>query len=222
MDPYKFIKESIIHGRFEPGFRLTEEFLAKELGISRTPIREAIKQLEAEDLITPLKRGVIVRQFTKEDIRQIYDIRSLLEGYAASQAAIHRTDEDMQRMEEANQRYGQTIDRYLNSNSDSIDEIVTVNQDFHESIVAASKNQQISYHISKVVVVPLIFRSFYWYKPSQIRRSHETHNAVLEAIKSKDAERARIALQEHIYQGRDHVFKHLDSIEFQFLTKEEA
>jgi DNA-binding GntR family transcriptional regulator len=222
MDPYKFIKEAIIQGKYEPGLRLTEESLARELGLSRTPIREAIKQLESEDLITPLKRGVRVRQFTKEDIRQIYDIRTLLEGYAASQAAIHRSDKDLKKMSDENLLYEKAINRYVASNSKNIDEIVNVNQQFHHAIVVASKNEQINYHISKVVVLPLVFRSFYWYNNTQIKRSYEVHQVILEAIKDRDTERARIALQEHIYEGRDHVLKHLENTNIRDLIKEDA
>ena len=67
MDAYKYIKGAIIDGRYTPGMRLGEEFLAKELNLSRTPIREAIRHLEAEGLVVPLKRGVSVRNFTRSD-----------------------------------------------------------------------------------------------------------------------------------------------------------
>ncbi|CAM3867164.1 GntR family transcriptional regulator [Cytobacillus oceanisediminis] len=222
MDAYEFIKDAIIEGKFVPGMRLAEESLAKEMNLSRTPIREAIKQLEAEGLVIPLKRGVSVRHFTKEDIRQIYDLRTLLEGYAASQAAIHRTEDDLLKMEKANVLYEEAINRNVESDMDSLKDIVEVNQKFHEAIVAASNNEHIHFHISKVVVVPIVFRSFYWYNSFQLKQSLEVHKTILEAIKSRESERARIAMHEHIYQGRDHVLKHLEQIKNIHLLKEEG
>ncbi|MDM5200858.1 GntR family transcriptional regulator [Fictibacillus enclensis] len=212
MDAYKFIKDSIIQGKFEPGARLAEETLAKTLSLSRTPIREAIKQLEAEGLVIPLKRGVGVRNFTREDIRQIYDLRTILESYAAGQAAIHRTSDDLKRMQDANNRYEKVIQTYVESDIDCIREITEVNQEFHEAIVAAARNDHLYFHISKVVVVPLVFRSFYWYNQFQIVQSFEVHKTILEAITNREPERARIAMHEHIYQGRDHVLNNFEQI----------
>jgi DNA-binding GntR family transcriptional regulator len=212
MDAYEYIKGAIIDGKFEPGMRLGEEFLAKELNLSRTPIREAIKHLEADGLVVPLKRGVGVRNFTTEDIRQIYDLRTILEGYAASQAAIYRTDDDIRKMEEANIVYEQVINEHVQSDMDSIKEIVAVNQRFHEVIIQAANNAHIHFHLSKVVVVPIVYRSFYWYNDYQLKQSLEVHKTILQAIRNKEPERAKIAMHEHIYQGRDHVLKHLEDI----------
>lgn len=161
MDAYTFIKNAIIQGKYEPGTRLAEESLAKELNVSRTPIREAIKQLEAEGLVTPLKRGVSVKTFTQEDIRQIYDLRTLLESYAASQAAIHRTTDDLAKMEHAQALFDELIAQPIEADPDRIQKIAAVNHLFHDAVVTASHNAHIHFHISKVVVVPIIYRSFF-------------------------------------------------------------
>src|SRR5690625_5492443 len=115
MNPYEYIKNAIIVGDYEPGKRLIEEELAETLQVSRTPIREAIKQLKSEGLITPLKRGVMVREFTKNDIRQIYDLRAILESYAANQAAYNRNDTDLENLNKANERYKSVINNKNNS-----------------------------------------------------------------------------------------------------------
>ncbi|MEH7125826.1 GntR family transcriptional regulator [Bacillus sp. JJ1503] len=222
MDAYEFIKEAIILGEFEPGIRLAEESLAKQMNLSRTPIREAIRQLEAEGLVIPLKRGVGVRHFTKKDIQQIYDLRTLLESYAAGQAAIHRTQNDIDKMEKANELYETVIDQYVEFDMFSIRNIVDVNQKFHEAILDASKNSHIHFHLSKVIVIPIVFRSFYWYNNFQLRQSLEVHKTILEAIKNKESDRARIAMHEHIFQGRDNVLKNLEKIKNNKLLREEV
>jgi DNA-binding GntR family transcriptional regulator len=224
MNAYNFIKEAIIQGKYLPGMRLTEEFLANELKLSRTPIREAIKQLEAEGLVVPLKRGVRVRYFTKEDIKKIYDIRTLLESYAAGKAALYRTDEDIETIKQANEIYERVIqhcDEANRINIEHVKQLVEANHRFHEAIVAACKNEHLHFHLSKVVVIPLVFRSFYWYSKTELQQSLYFHKIILQAIQNQDLDRARIAMHEHIYEGRDIVLKHLDNDKNRYLLKQE-
>lgn len=199
MLPYDLIKNAIVTGKYEPGKRLTEEALATELSVSRTPIREAILQLESDGLVTPLKKGVIVRKFNSKDIRQIYDLRALLESYAASEAAFNRTEEDLKHLEKAKTEYKDAVDRYIKSNNHDLDEIIKANQKFHDAILIASKNDYLKFHIEKVVFVPLVFRSFYWYNQKELFRSHDIHIDILNAIKNQEYERAKTALREHVY-----------------------
>ncbi len=222
MNAYEYIKKAILHGEFPPKMRLTEEFLANKLQISRTPIREALKQLESEGLTVSMKRGVRVRHFTKQDIQQIYDLRTLLEGYAAAQAATHRTDNDIAEMKSANKRYEQAINSYLDSGEATIDYILEINHEFHDAVIKASQNQHIHSHISKVVVVPLIFRSFYWFDEYQLRHSLDVHKVILKAIEEQDTERARVAMHEHIYHGRDQVLLRIDDIDDRYSAKEDV
>ncbi|WP_163528925.1 GntR family transcriptional regulator [Halobacillus ihumii] len=222
MNAYEYIKKAILHGEFPPKMRLTEEFLANKLQISRTPIREALKQLESEGLTVSMKRGVRVRHFTKQDIQQIYDLRTLLEGYAAAQAATHRTDNDIAEMKSANKRYEQAINSYLESGEATIEYILEINHGFHDAVIKASQNQHIHSHISKVVVVPLIFRSFYWFDEYQLRHSLDVHKVILKAIEEQDTERARVAMHEHIYHGRDQVLLRIDDIDDRYSAKEDV
>ncbi len=207
MNAYNFIKNAIIRGEILPGMRLAEESLAKEMGVSRTPIREAIKQLEVEGLVTPLKRGVKVREFTKDDIKQIYDIRALLEGYAASQAALNRTTEHIYQMKRANSFLENAIVDFEETDIVTTDDIVNSNKKFHDTVTAASKNIHIEFHISKVVVLPLVFRSFHGSGPNQLRRSLDFHETIITAIENEEPDRARTAMKEHILKGRDHVLE---------------
>ncbi|WP_181346845.1 GntR family transcriptional regulator [Thalassobacillus sp. CUG 92003] len=222
MSAYKYIKHAILHGEFAPKMRLTEEYLANKLQISRTPIREALKQLEAEGLIVSMKRGVRVRHFTKKDIHEIYDLRTLLEGYAAAQAAMNRTEFDLQEMNVSNDKYEAAIVDYFDTGKTTIEEILDLNHRFHDAVIRASQNQHVHSHISKVVVVPLIFRSFYWFDEEQLRHSLEVHKTILKAIEEQDLERARVAMHEHIYHGRDQVFKHIVDIDRQYSGTEEV
>ena len=222
MNPYNYIKNAIVTGIFPPGKRLTEEALAETLQVSRTPIRDAIKMLETDGLIVPYKRrGYIVREFSTEDIRQIYNLRALLESHGTSEAALNRTEEEVEAIRDKNDDYEKAIAQLKRSDITTIKHIQQTNQKFHEEIFKAAKNEHLRLLISKVVVVPLVFRSFYWYNERQLLRSLEVHRTILNAIENQEPERAKIAMQEHIYQGRDDVLIQLNNPQIE-LWKGEA
>lgn len=222
MDTYLIIQKHIINGTFKPGERLTEQNLAEMFSVSRTPIRQALKQLENDGLVTPLKKGYIVRTFTESDIVQIYNLRALLEGYAAAQAAIHRSQEDLHLMKQANDIYSTIINKHPKSSLslEEVQKIMEANRLFHDAIINAAKNDYLQFHLKKLVIVPLVFRSFYWYDKYELKRSYQSHETILQAIAQHDVDRAKTALVEHIFQGRDHVLKHFDQL--QELLKEES
>ncbi|PZE22353.1 GntR family transcriptional regulator [Paenibacillus xerothermodurans] len=213
MSAYESIKDFIIRGVYKPGQRLTEEHLASELSLSRTPIREAIMRLEAEGLITPLKRGMMVRNYTRAEIRQFYDLRALLEGYAAGQAAIHRSEEDIRRLQEANKPFIWLVENYRQSDFTTNNQIMESNSLYHDAVFSASKNEYIRFLISNVVVVPLVFRSLNWYTLERLQRSITTHETITASIIQRDSERAKTAMLEHVYQGRDLVLQSLEAVD---------
>jgi DNA-binding GntR family transcriptional regulator len=210
LSAYQSIKDSIIQGIYKPGERLTEEYLASDLNLSRTPIREAIGRLVTEGLVTPLKRGIMVKTFTRDEIRQVYDLRALLEGYAAGQAATHRSEVDIEQLMEANKPFIEVVNNYIQPDYHTNNQIMETNKIFHDAVCSASKNEYIRLLISNVVVVPLIFRSFYWYDLERLRHSVVTHESIITAIINRDSDRAKTAMLEHIYLGRDLVLKSFD------------
>ncbi|WAH37088.1 GntR family transcriptional regulator [Alicyclobacillus dauci] len=211
IDAYESIRTAIIQGNYQPGQRLTEEFLSAELQISRTPIREAIKKLEADGLVSSLRRGVIVRTFRADDVRQIYDLRALLEGYAATHAALLRTEEHIARMNEATKSYERAIDAFGKSR-EALESIVENNKVFHDAVHESANNPHLLFMMSKVIVLPLVFRSFYWYSLQEIQASLEAHKQILKAIVARDPEWARSTMCAHIYKGRDHVLSHIEDV----------
>lgn len=208
MEAYEVIRDAIVEGDFLPNMRLTEEFLAEKLNVSRTPIRDAIKRLEAEGMVTPLKRGVVVRSFTANDIQEIYDLRALLEGHAAAKASLAHTEPDIERMSEAIALHERSIEPFTNSRQ-YVKTLMQYNQAFHDAIFQSAQNNHLEIMISKVVVLPLVFRSFYWYTHKDIVSSLTEHRLIFKAIVEKDPDWARTAMASHIYKGRDHVLSHI-------------
>src|SRR5699024_2499344 len=139
---------------------------------------------------------------------QIYDLRAVLESYAASEAAFRRTEKDLQIMKEANEAYKRAVDRYLQHEDEGLDDIMTTNAKFHDAILTAAQNNYLRFHLERVVVLPLVFNSFHWYTKQELIRSFDIHNNIYNAIKHQEFERAKTALREHVYLARDHVLKH--------------
>lgn len=205
MNVYEQIKEAIITGRYKQGERLTEEALTIDWNVSRTPIRSALKQLEFDGLVQPLKRGFFVRTFSKEDLRQIYDLRAMLESYGAGQAALHHQSEDLAAIQQANSQYEQAILASSLPHEERISAVIAANTQFHDAVYRASHNQHIQELIAKVVVLPFIYRSFYWFGEGGLQQSLAAHKSIVAAIEDRDAERAKAAMNEHIFKGRDYV-----------------
>lgn len=206
MSIYDQIREKIITGAYKPGERLTEESLAHDFNTSRTPVREAVMQLQNEGLITPLKRGIKVKKYTKEDVRKIYGLRILLEGEMAQQAAIYRTEEHISLLKKANKEY-QDLLEIFNEDKEIMKKTMLVNKDFHRALSDAANNEYIGFLLSKVVIDPLVYQSLYWYNKSRLEQSVIAHETITKAIINRDGDRAKSAMLEHMYQGRETVLK---------------
>jgi DNA-binding GntR family transcriptional regulator len=193
----ELIRQAILDGRLEPGSRLKEEELARELGISRTPVREALLVLQAEGLIeTTPNRGAVVRTHDADDLIDLYQLRALLEGYAARQAATRLTDEEIALLRES-------CDRFDEIAGDDIRELVRENLWFHNAIHAASGSARLSSMVRRVIELPLVYKSYVWYSPDQKRISAHFHRQITNALSAGDAERAEIVMREHVFEARD-------------------
>lgn len=211
MDAYNYIKNAIIEGEFEAGKRLTEEFLANLLQLSRTPIREALNRLSTEGLLISLKRGMAVRSYSSKDIIQIYDLRAIMEGYAAGYAAEKRTEVDLFEIEEINKSFNETVDKFKETGSHDkkliIKDLYRYNSQFHEKVLDICDNPYLDFFISKVTVLPIMYSSFSLYSQEEVAESLKSHNSLIKAIRNKEIERAKIIMMEHIYQGRDNALE---------------
>lgn len=192
------IREAIIHGRLAPGQRLKEEELARELGMSRTPVREALLMLQSEGLVelSP-RRGATVRSYAVDDLDDTYQLRAVLEGYAARRAATRISSEDVARLEESCARF----DR-LRAQDDVLD-LVKENIFFHNVVLEASASDRLAQMVRKVIEIPLVYKSFYWYSPEQKLISEHYHDQLTRALRRGDAERAELIMRQHVLEARD-------------------
>jgi DNA-binding GntR family transcriptional regulator len=208
------VRRRILVGECRPGERLVEEQIAVELGVSRTPVRQALTMLEAEGLVEMVpNRGAMVCSFSPEEVWEIYDLRAVLEGHAARRAAdrigasewrrLGELAEEMERLEHEIEGSGS------GSPGEEIRRLVASNQEFHGAILEASRNHRLEKLVQRTVQVPLVFRAFFWYTPRERAVSNHYHRKILESLEAGDGERAEIVMREHVYEGRDFVIQSL-------------
>ena len=203
------LRALILTGEYGPDERLIEEQLAERLGVSRTPVRQALTMLEAEGLveITP-NRGATVCSFSIEDVWDIYDLRAVLEGHAARRAAGRIERRELERLREL-AREMEGLPGQFDDHEEEIRALVALNQVFHGTIVEASRNRRLERLINRTVEIPLMFKAFYWYTSHERTISNHYHRQILEALENGDADRAEIIMREHVYKGRDFVIRAL-------------
>ena len=205
----ELIRGAIVDGRLAPGHRLKEEELARELGISRTPIREALLVLQAEGLVdaTP-NRGATVRSHTAQDLDDLYQLRALLEGFAARRAAARLTEEQLAEL-------WASCDRFDGLDKSDIQEIVRENMVFHNTILDGAGSDRLGQMVKKTIELPLVYKSYIWYSPDQQRISAHYHRQIARALAAGDGERAELVMKEHVFEARDLLVAHVRDLEGQ-------
>jgi DNA-binding GntR family transcriptional regulator len=205
----ELIRQAIVDGRLPPGQRLKEEELARELGISRTPVREALLMLHAEGLVDVApNRGAAVRSHSVEDLDDLYQLRAVLEGYATRRAATRLTDDEICSLRESCERF----DGLLADGAD-MDALVKENLVFHQTILESSGSARLIAMVRQVIELPLVYRSYVWYSPEQQRISAHYHHQITRALEARDSERAELVMKEHIFEARDLLLTHWRDLE---------
>jgi DNA-binding GntR family transcriptional regulator len=200
----ELIRQAIIEGRLHPGEPLREERLAAELGISRTPIREALLILQTEGLVEAApKRGSVVRTYEPAEIADLYETRALTEGYAAGRAARFVTEGDIELLRESCDRFETLLDER------DVVPLVKENLVFHGVILEASRSPTLAQLVNTVTRVPLVYRSYYHYSPKDKQIALHYHQRIARALEEEDAARAEALMREHVLEARDVLVTHM-------------
>jgi DNA-binding GntR family transcriptional regulator len=204
----ELIREAIVDGRLEPGRRLKEEELARELGISRTPVREALLMLQAEGLVvaTP-NRGAMVRVHDAEDLDDLYQLRALLEGHATRRAAARISEAAVDQLRSSCERFDAL------SPEQDLRGLVRENLLFHNTILDIAGSARLAGMVRKVIELPLVYRSYIWYSVEQRRISAHYHRQITRAFEARDGERAELVMKEHVFEARDVLVTHVRDLE---------
>jgi len=209
---YEHLKASILSGRFNPGERLAEEHLAKELGISRTPIREALHKLESEGLIKPLaSRGFVASQDSKEDIEELFEIRAVLEGYALRLICGRITDTVLAQLEDTVEKAEEALRRH------GLDEIFQWNTRFHDTLHDLITDKRRLYHqMVTMRQYVLRYRKNTLQYPDGGARTVDGHRKILLALRLRDPDLCERVMREHIQQSKT------DALQFLFTNDKEV
>jgi DNA-binding GntR family transcriptional regulator len=205
----ELIRQAIVDGRLPPGRRLKEEELARELGISRTPVREALLVLSAEGLVDVApNKGAAVRSHSVEDLDDLYQLRAVIEGYSARRAAARLSDDEIGALRESCARF----EAFLAQGAD-MSALVKENLVFHQTIYEGAGSTRLTSMVRQVIELPLVYRSYVWYSPDQQRISAHYHAQITRALETRDGERAELVMKEHIFEARDLLLTHWRELE---------
>ena len=187
------LREAIRDGILEPGERLMEIQIAEELGVSRTPVREAIRKLELEGYVVMLpRRGTYVANLSIKDINEVYEIRASIDALAAGLAAERITDDELEQME---RMLVATVEAFEKGN---MDRVVEYDTKFHDVPYCASRNDRLVGIINNLREQLTRFRSISMAYPGRMKKTMEEHGRMVEAIAQRDVELAQQLARQHM------------------------
>ena len=202
---YDFLKKAILSGRFHPGERLTEEHLAKSIGVSRTPVREALHKLASEGFIKPRrKRGFLVSGDSREEVEELFEIRSILEGYALRVVSEKISDQLLKQL----QGFVEKAENALRHQR--IDQVFKWNTRFHDTLhgIVAEKRQlhRLMVDIRKFV---LRYRKDTLRYPDGGKKTVEGHKKIIMALQLRDPDLCERVMREHIREAKEDALQSL-------------
>ena len=197
---FEQLERDILSGKYPRSTVLSELGLSKELGVSRTPVREAIRRLEQEDILEECGKGMIVVGITPEDMQDMFEIRLAIEGEAARRAAMNISDEQLGRMREI-----LDLQRFYSEKEgeNSSDQIKNMDSQFHEILYLASDSRPYIRTLLPLHKRMMKMRKASVSKHSRAMRSLEEHEAIYEALLRHDPDAAEKAVLAHSRNSRE-------------------
>ncbi len=196
---YRQIRRDIITGELRSGDTLQEAMLAEKIGVSRTPIREALSRLSGEGLVVlqRYKRGY-VSHFSSKDVAEVFRLRAIFEGHAAGRAATRISEEDIARLEDLEARMEELFARLgWNAHLEGFDDL---NAEFHAVIAHAADSPRLEKILASSLELPAsIFNSYVEPVDERTRRTHAQHREIIDALKMRNAHWAEAAMSAHLF-----------------------
>jgi DNA-binding GntR family transcriptional regulator len=192
------LRRRIFDGELLPGTFLDEVAIAQDMGISRTPLREALKVLTAEGLVRhEPRRGCFVAEVTEEDLDEIFPVIALLEGRCAHEAALHASDADLEALDALHARLAR------HAKARRINDYYETNFAIHEAIIGLAGNRRLTQVIGDLRKILRLARQQQLHAPGRLAQSLSEHMAVFAALKARDAQGAEAAMRTHITRQRE-------------------
>lgn len=194
------LRQAILSGELAAGSRLVERELAEQLGVSRTPVREAFRKLEQEGLVAQFgRRNLIVRELSVEEVREILAIRAVLEGLAAELAAQRARPEQLA-------AFGSLLERMETAlAAGDTAELGVLNERFHGTLYAAAGSRRLSGMLDGLREQAGMFAQRGYRVPGRAARAVAEHRSIVAAIAGRDPEAAQRAAQQHVWRSEDNL-----------------
>ncbi len=190
---FETLREAIINATLKPGERLMEIQMAEEMGVSRTPVREAIRKLELEGFVVMVPRkGAYVAGISIKDIADVFEIRAAMEGLAAGLAAERITEEELEQLERILVKIGECV-----KNKD-LEKLIEVDTEFHDTLYKACRNERLVQIVSNLREQIQRARTASLSSPGRSKNALEEHKKIVEAVSERNVELAQMLAREHI------------------------
>jgi DNA-binding GntR family transcriptional regulator len=208
---YGRLRGAIISGDLPPDTRLYEHRLAVDLGVSRTPVREALAMLDAEELVVSKRHGgTIVRRVTAVEVQETYEVRAVVEGYAARLAAGRITAEQLATLRTLDEEMKRAL-KDQGGEEERAQRLGELNADFHRVLGDAAGNNVLARAMASLLDTPLYARAYQAYTDRGKRASLADHARMIGLLATGDADDCEQFWREHLYRGRDYMIEQLKS-----------
>jgi DNA-binding GntR family transcriptional regulator len=204
---FLMLKDAIIKGDLKPGEKLAEEEIAKKLDISRTPVREALHKLAALGFVKIYpNQGIFVNQISIEDLKEVVQIRAILEGFATGVATNLITNKEIISLEKIIEKTKSLCkDKVIDK--DNVIKYCNYDVEFHNLIMEIARNKRLINILNNLSDLTKNFRIMSFEIPGNIEYSLQSHIKIIEALKSGDSKSAELLVQEHIFDSINKVLK---------------
>jgi DNA-binding GntR family transcriptional regulator len=206
-ETYAAIRRSILDGALRPGERIVEQQLAERLNVSRTPVREALLKLERENLVARIGRGMAVRRYSSDEVRDIYNLRAHLESFGARLAAERITEAELNALTQIQDHMER--ENFDIGHAELIRALSRDNQRFHALVVRAARNAPLDRCFVQVFQMPLLYKAYVYFDEDRKRRSDRDHRKLIEMLRARDGAAAEEHWRRHLRRGGDVLAQHL-------------
>lgn len=192
---YQKLLQAIRHGELTPGTRVREIEIAEKLGISRTPVRDAIRRLESDGLLIHIPRqGAVIKQLEQKEVIELYEVREVLEGTAARYAARHASEIELAELEDLND--------LMLSHAESPIKVAEANRLFHQALYRAANNRYLVDALNSLSNALTLLGGTTLQVDDRTQTAYEEHQAIINAIRLRDGDKAEQAAKHHIQQSQ--------------------
>lgn len=197
---YQTVRDGIISGQYPPSSRITEQEIAEAAGVSRTPVREALRRLHAEGLVEfQANHGAVVTDWSDADADEVFELRAMLESHGAARAALNATPAQRQELRDlAEEQHRHSLER----GEGHLERIGELNSRFHRRLQEAANSPRLARALAALLEAPLIMKTFIKYGPQDLERSAVHHLELVRALEAGDPDWAASVMRSHILAAR--------------------